>query len=83
MENGLPESFDGYKKLTEEERMYAHFLTLKQSNLCLNDHEKRIKALEGRKKVDTAVNTGAGLIGGAGAVFLLLKFKVIQFLTGG
>ena len=62
--NGLPETFEGYKGLTNEEQAYAHFTILKGASRCLSEHDKRLGKLEKRNWFHTAAAGIGGVIGG-------------------
>lgn len=74
--NGLPESFDGFKRLTEEEQRYAHYTVLRALARCIDDHTARLEALESRKLWHAAAAAGGGVIGGFVAVLSAVKLNL-------
>lgn len=74
--NGLPETFDSFKQLTDEEQRYAHYTVLRALSRCLDDHHDRLKRIENRKWVNTAAAAGGGFVGGITAIFAALKLTI-------
>lgn len=78
--NGLPETFDGFKRLTDEEQRYAHYTVLRALSRCIDDHQSRLEKIEKRKWVNTGAAAAGGLLGGFLAIVSALKFRLF---TGG
>lgn len=66
-------SWDEWRDLTDDQREYSLYMTLKAIHECHNKLASRIEKLESRKWFNSAIQFGGALLGGAIAVIGYIK----------